>query len=752
MGSNVEKVVFLFVMGVLLSSPGFGQSGSVVRGIVTSSDDGGVLQGANVVLLGIESEARRAVATDGNGFYEVTGLSSARYRIRVSFVGFQTYQDTLELTRGRRTRNIALEPKTQQLGEVQVEVERGATRRQAGLQTVGAADLGRIPTPGPSGDLASYLQTLPGVVAGGDRGGGLNIRGGKTTQNLFLVDDIPIVKPLHISNFYSAFPEQAVKQVDVYAGGFGAEYLGKISAAVDVSLRQGNMEEYAGSASMSPFISSARIEGPIEKGRRSFLAIVRRSTVKETAGPLMGREIPLSFYDVTARYSVQRESASCSITGIRTHDRGRLSNSQNTAISWSNTAIGGQCLLFGTGLGHALEMNAGYSSFNNSAGTRGDPERSAGLQKGFFDLEQEREMPFGTLRLGLQTEFTYYEYAVDQKFTFSQSSSPFGGTFNAFGALESHLGDYLTLNPSIGFQLHSQTFPPTYEPRLRLTYRPDGTEQQEVSLAVGKYHQMSQGISDTQDAGADFTIWTPQPVNEEPPRALHGILGYKQQLLDGLNLSVEGFYKNIANITIPEWSPIDRFETSFTSADGTAYGFDTRVELTTDPFYLFAGYGWSNVTYKAAKDDLGAWVDGSVFNYSPSHDQRHQVTVVTEFGWGKASASLRWKFGSGRPYTRAYGFDLAPDIINQFGGWPEEAGRALVLYNEPYGKRLPAYHRLDASVSRPFEIAPRTTLEVKVGAINAYNRNNIFYYDISRNNVVYQIPVYPYVSISVNIK
>jgi hypothetical protein len=746
----LSRTLSLLLAAIVLGGPAAAQTDGIVRGVVTSAEDGEVLQGANVILTGVDSDIRRTAVTDANGFYEIRNVVPARYRVRTSYVGFATHQDTLDVSAERRSYNVALSPTAQRLDEVRVEVERGGTQRQAGLQTVGAQDLDRIPTPGPGGDLASYLQTLPGVVAGGDRGGGLNIRGGKTSQNLFLVDNLPLVKPLHISNFYSSFPQGAVKGADVYAGGFGAEYMGKISAVVDVTLRKGNMQEYAGSASVSPFVSSARVEGPIEKGRQSFLAIVRRSTVEET-GPLLGRDVPLSFYDVTGRYSLQREGASCSLTGLRTHDKGRLSNERNTELSWSNTAVGGRCLLFGTGLDHALKISAGYTRFENSAGRVDSAERTAGLQRGFFDLEQEREMSWGTLQLGMRAQFTSYKFEVDQKFTFSQSGRPFGGALNAFGAVETELGEHFTFAPSLGFQIHSRTFPPTYEPRLRLTYRPDGTDQQEVSLALGKYHQMSQGITDTQDAGTEFTIWTPEPVTDTPPRALHGILGYQQQILDNLDVSVEGYVKDIANIAVPEWSVLDRFETDLTPAGGLTYGVDARVELTINSFYLFAGYGWSRVTYEAAQDDLGAWIEGSVFEFSPSHDQRHQVNVVSEFQVGDASANLSWEFGSGRPYTRAYGFDLAPDIASQLTPPVNESGQALVLFDEPYGERLPSYHRLDASVSRPFDLSSRTTLEAKVGAINVYDRRNIFYYDISRDNVVNQIPIYPYMSITVSV-
>jgi len=116
------------------------------------------------------------------------------------------------------------------------------------------------------------------------------------------------------------------------------------------------------------------------------------------------------------------------------------------------------------------------------------------------------------------------------------------------------------------------------------------------------------------------------------------------------------------------------------------------------------------------------------------------------------TANVTWEFGSGRPYTRAYGYDLALDVNTQLSPPTGRPGRALVLFDEPYGRRLPAYHRLDMSVSRPFKLTRHTNLEGEVGVINLYNRRNIFYYDVGRDNVVNQIPFYPYVSISINIE
>ena len=739
-------LAFFLLMGPSLTAA---QPKATVRVVATSSEDGRTLPGANVVLTSLVGENRYAGATDVDGYHQISGIVPGRYALAVSFVGFKTYRDTLALTaEERRTVSTALEVQEQALDEVRVEAERGAAQRQAGLQTVGAADLERIPTPGPSGDLASYLQTLPGIVSAGDRGGQLYVRGGTPSQNLILVDGVRIIKPFHISSLYSAFPQEIVRSADVYAGGFSAEYMGATSSVIDVSLRRGNMKRFVGSASVSPFIVSSRLEGPLVKGQQSFLVVARHSVIEETAESLIGQQVPLRFYDLTGRYSIQSEVASCSITAIRTDDEGRINTGRNTVLSWSNTTLGGRCLMFGESLDHALDISAGYTRFDNAAGTRDDPERTAGLSKVYLGLEREQQLLGQDLKFGFRWSVTQYEANLDEKFITLRRLKQNGAALQAYVAMDITPSDRLTITPSLGTHVTSTRLEqPTYEPRLRVSYRPDGTARQEFSLALGKYNQVAEGITDERDAGTVFTIWRLADEADAPPQALHGILGYRQRLGDRVEASVEGYLKDLSNILVPEWTPEARFNTRTTLADGLAYGVDARLEIEAGGFYTYFGYGWTNVTYEAARDDLGAWIQGNLFEYTPAHDRRHQVNAVASYDLAGFTTNLSWEFGSGRPYTKVYGFDLLLELPDQRP--MTNSGTARTLFDQPYGARLPTYHRLDVSVARSVDVAPRLSLELKAGAINTYDRANIFYYDVNTLGRVDQTPFLPYASLRV---
>ncbi len=745
---------WIFLLVCLLgvgTAPVQAQSESVLRVVVTSADDNSPLPGANVVLTAVDGPDRHAGATDVDGFLEIRGIDPGRHQIAVSFVGYVTHRDTLALRTERRVYNVSLSVQERELAEVEVEAEGGAARQEAGLQTATAADLNRIPTPGPSGDLASYLQTLPGVVSVGDRGGQLFIRGGTPSQNLIQVDGIPIANPFHISSLYSAFPQEIIRSADIYAGGFTAEYMDATSSVIDVTLRQGNMQSFVGSASLSPFLASTRVEGPLERGRQSFLVVARRSIIEETSGSLYGREVPLTFYDITGRYTLQTESATCHATGMFTDDEGRINDDRNTVLGWSNTALGGRCLVFGERIDRALDFQAGYSRFDNDAGTEAAPERSASTEEIYMSIDTEQPMLGTTLDFGARFSVATYEADLDEKFVSLNRIKENGASFEVYGSLTFTPTDKLTIKPSLGTHLTGQRLEtPTLEPRVRMTYRPLGSDRQEISLALGKYNQVDEGLTDRRDAGTNFTVWRLADDDNAYPQALHGILGYSQQFGGGFEASVEGYAKRLSNVLVPQWAPEARFTTRTALADGSVYGMDARLEYQTPSFYAYVGYGWSTVEYEAARDDLGAWIEGNLFSYSPPHDRRHQINAVGSYEFGGITANVSWQFGSGRPYTKVFGFDLAPDLPEQ--NPTTSPGTAFTLFDRPYGARLPTYHRLDVSLGRSFDLTSGLSIETKAGAINTYDRSNIFYFDIDTLQRVDQSPVLPYLSLRVQVE
>jgi hypothetical protein len=171
-----------------------------------------------------------------------------------------------------------------------------------------------------------------------------------------------------------------------------------------------------------------------------------------------------------------------------------------------------------------------------------------------------------------------------------------------------------------------------------------------------------------------------------------------------------------------------------------------RGEYDRGSFYGFLGYGWSWTQYELAQDPFQAWFGEPVQRYHPPHDRRHQANALASYEIGGFHLSGRWQVGSGLPFTRPIGFDEAidyrfgvPDVRRTFG-------ETRMVVEKPYLGRLPVVHRLDLAVQRTFGLS-FLEFELQAGAINVYDRTNMFYYDIHTMSRVNQLPLVPYLSL-----
>jgi len=724
-----------------------------VQGFVRAASDGHVLQGANAVLRNMGGAIRAAGVADEQGIYQISAeLDGGRYRLQISFVGYQTYRDTLRLEPGeKRVVSVSLEATPRELEEVTVEGRRPVEEAEAGLREIRPADIETVPTPGPGSDLASYLRSLPGVTTTGDRGGRLYVRGGTPSQNLVLVDGIPVYKPFHILGFFSAFPGDVVSSADFYAGGFGAEYTERISSVLDINLQTGNTEAYEWSVGGGPFLASFRGEGPLSRGSSSFLVRARHSLIERTGSSFLTDETPYKFYDVTAKIHTQSSSNQCSFVGLRTYDRGRIDPASAASIQWSNTAVGGQCLIFGERTAQILDVSFGTTRFNNEVTSSDGTEREAGTWRLYSNFDLQQPALWGnTIRWTAKVRADQYNFALDEPTLGLTVDDQFLITGSTHIGAELEWGDTFTVNPSVGAQFPISFASPSIEPRLRLSYRPNGSERTKITAAGGLYHQFVAGVTDERDAGSSFQVLLPTPFGDRPAQAVHALLGLDQQLWEPVRLSVEGWFKNLQDIPVPRWTPIVRFNTDLAPANGTAFGADLSLQYNRGPVRLDVTYGYGQLTYRAAEDNLGAWVNEPIVEYSPPFDLRHKfgLNATLDTGWGTASA--RWQYSSGLPFTSVHGFDTLLEVRGLRDTPSQDIGTPRTLFQRAYDSRLPPDHRLDVSFQRTIPLSAAASLMLEAGAINAYDRANVFYIDIFTLDEVDQLSLLPYLSFEVN--
>ena len=728
------------------------QDNNVFRVIVISGDDGNPIVGANVLLFTGDTDDNfdqlfDAGATDSDGRYEFDKIEPGNYTLRISYVGHETFVENLQIEDGERiVRRLTLRFKSSEFDEVVVTERRQISTGDVGVISISSEQIGRVPSLVAGGDLSSFLQTIPGVVTAGDRGGELFIRGGNPSQNLVLVDNMQIFKPFHISNLYSAFPGNMVNTVDIYAGGFGAEYSGATSAIIDVSLRNGNMRRHQSSVSVSPYLTSVQFEGPLKRDRHSIIAQGRYSIMDRYAERIIGEKQEFNFYDISAKYAFQSESVSCNATAIHTYDSGQIDPSRNLDLSWTNTVAGARCLGYDERFNSPVDVSVGYTSYSNSERISGTPELFSSFNDLFLRFDHKEDLFNFPVDYGFFIGFRSFETILSERFSDFLSFKANRALVKSYAQLEYPVTDRLKIQPGIAMQFTLETSP-TFEPRLRMAYRWGRNDGQELSLATGIYYQTYEGITDTRDAGTVFTVIRANEFQEQQPRAVHGIAGY--EISKGIiDLNLEGYVKNHQNIPVSRWTPLARFQLETALADGFTYGFDARVELNSGKFYGQAAYGYSNVEYEAVSESLGAWVEEDIFKYNPGHDQRHKLNILGSYQLFGFTTNIGWEFSSGRPFTKVYGFDLALRV-------PEEnpmttAGTARTLFSKPFNERLPVQHRLDISVERMFRFHENASLSAKVGANNLYDRENIFFYNLNTLQRVDQTPMMPYISLTAN--
>lgn len=736
--------LWMIVLWIALAPGPAAAQQAVLRGFVTNDADGLPLQGANVILTELaNADAFIGTVSDDDGLYVFSRLTPGRYAVSVSFIGFVTLQDTLQLEGDAvTTQSYALEEGASEIDEVFVEAEResGAARVTAGLQTVRPGDIELIPSPDVTSDLVSYLSTMPGVISIGDRGGQLFIRGGEPSHNIALLDGMSVYQPFHLLGFYSAFSSDILSKADVYAGGYDGRFSGRLSSVIDVKSRNGNLKEHERSLSIAPFVNTARLEGPIFKDRMSFLGSVRQSVVDRFASKYVNQELPYKFGDWFGKMFIKlTETNHITFTALHTYDRGALQNEEvanRDEVRWENTAMGGRWMLLPPNAPVLGQFHFSVSRLAMELGPRDAPTRESEIR------DFNAAINFTTFAGRSEINYGAYLRSTDLK-------AELGGIYQNLARESSRLPKFgLYLDPNIFAGPFLQIRPGTtliffdefgflLEPRLRVIWN-RGPHQ--WSMAGGLYHQEIVGLNDRRDATNVFTAWVGPPL-EELTRAWHLIAGYKIEPARGLEISLEGYFKTLSNLYIAEWTAFPVLNTNLQLADGDSRGVDLRLEIRRPRFYGFITYGLSFVNYEATQESLQLWYGTDRLDFRPPHDRRHQINALVNVKAGPYDFSVRWNLGSGLPFNQVRGFDRYV-LLDRGVDLTEVPGDVRVLYDEPFGGELPFYHRLDVSVDRAFPFKGGV-FTLQAGVINVYDRSNIFALDVFTLEKTDQLPIIP---------
>ena len=227
-----NKIVILLITSLFVSFTSYSQNANI-RGFVYEKASGEPVIFTNVYLLGTTIGA----STDVNGYFSITKVSPGKYTLTVTSIGFDTIKMPVEITADEIvTKKLFIAKSAVSLKDVVISAEKqdAVTQVRTSVTKITPKEIKQLPSVGGEPDLAQYLQVVPGVVFTGDQGGQLYIRGGSPVQNKVLLDGMIIYNPFHSIGLFSVFDADLIRNADVYTGGFGAQYGGRISSIMDI--------------------------------------------------------------------------------------------------------------------------------------------------------------------------------------------------------------------------------------------------------------------------------------------------------------------------------------------------------------------------------------------------------------------------------------------------------------------------------------------------------------------------------------
>ena len=783
--SNLKHILFLSLAFSFLTHFALQAQGDI-KGFVYEESTGEPVIFTNVYLDGTSFGA----PTDVYGYFSINNVPEGDYVLVVRYLGYETLEKPVTVVSGRiQNLNLFLKSGSVDIEAVEISAERQERRSNVTMSVTKATpkEIKQIPTVGGTPDLAQYLQVLPGVIFTGDQGGQLYIRGGSPVQNKVLLDGMTIFNPFHSIGLFSVFDTEIIRNADIYTGGFGAEYGGRISSVMDIRTRDGNKRRISGNIGVSTFNANALIEGPLIKqtnegnASASFILSAKHSYLDESSKMLYGYidddGLPFSFTDLYGKVSFATTTGSkFNLFGFNFTDK--VNFRRNSELEWNS---------YGGGLAFVLT-----------------PENSSALIEGGFNLSQyditlmeERSTPdvdpdsdaepvttplqprtSGINSFNLFMNFKYFHgenefrYGIDITSFRTDLSffNPIGLRIDNKGTNTELVGfatykfklDDLVLDLGLRLQYYGsiRTFQP--EPRIGAKY--NLRDNLRLKFAGGLYSQNLISANSDRDVVNLFygflvgpeslqRTFTDQNGNTRDiknplQRSGHLIAGFEYDFNEFLSFNVESYYKKFFQLTNlnrnklyssnnPDPSIPDIEKNDFVVEDGEAYGLDFSASYEARRLYVWA-------VYSLAKVDR--W-DG-IRTYAPIFDRRHNVNLLVSYRFGKElnwEVNGRWNYGSGFPFTQSQGYYLSETFTDGLNTDITEtnASEPTTQYGPLNEGLLPDYHRFDLTFKRTFKFSAESSLEASVSVTNLYDRENIFYVDRLTGNRVDQLPILP---------
>ncbi len=727
------QLIFLVLMWTAMTL--YSQDTTQLTGKIIDSLSGEALESVAVQVL----ETGSGTYTDVQGHFQIIPDQSLPVTLRFSYVGYNP--KSIRITSFMEDIQVMLSPTAEQLTEVVVQANSFRERfnsTNTSVETIEARQAEVLPALFGEVDIIKTLQLKPGISSGSEGSSSLFVRGGSGDQNLVLFDRVNIYNPSHLFGFFSTFNNDALSSVDVFKGGFPAEYGGRLSSVLDITTRQPGNDKLSGSGGIGIISSRLTLDGPIVKDKINFLISGRRTYIdiftelfnKTQADNEEFTPIPrYRFYDLNGKLTANlSDRDKLTFNGYLGADVfGFNADFISADFDWGNRA---GSLNWNHAFNDRLYFNttAFFSRYKYHIANESG-EFGFRLGSEIEDLGARWDLTFNHpqgqfIKAGIQWiqhKFTIGSFKIASEaddVEFSAGSSPEGQEFAAYLRDEFSPWKPIKLNIGVrysGFLTRGHWYH-NVEPRVSFA----ATINDRWNLK-SSYARMNQYIHLVTSSGVSLPtdIWFPTTERVKPQVSDQYVIGFNYLISPSILLTNEYYYKNFQNqIELKDHSQIfvnDDFENEFTFGDGEAWGTEIGLEKQMGKWTGWIGYTLAWVQRGNFKDiDGGAW-------FPPQFDRRHDLSVVSSYRFNdKWTISTTFVYGSGDkawlPAGRFYLQDI--DAYNNFPVVP--------IYQERNTITMPPYHRMDLSVVRSWK-TNWGEHNLSLSIYNLYDRRNPYF-------------------------
>jgi ferric enterobactin receptor len=769
---------FLFFFLPLISTTCYAQF--TLTGKVAETNTNEPLPFASIV----QKKSGRGTTTNADGYFTLTNITSDTATLKISYIGYNSREIKLSneiLKQGKLL--IELEPSVAALTEVEVKADAFQfVNVTSGISqaTLSTKQIALLPSIGEV-DIFRSLQLLPGVGGTNENSSGLYVRGGTPDQNLVLLDGMTVYKVDHFFGFFSAFNANAVKDVQLYKGGFPSKYGGRLSSVVDLTGKTGSFEKVKGGAGVNFLSLNGYFEMPINKkisflvaGRRSYTDILQSNVFKNISNSsiqnknstgLNGNALtntnvttvqPLFyFYDWNAKVSIRPSDKDLVAVSLyngkdyldqsRKYSRplipGQYDRLFNGVVAektnWGNMGASAKWSRQWNKSFYTNLLLAGSEYFSNY-----DRDASLKLEipaqdSTIFSVRQttKEDNKVRDLTARLDAEWLLSPaHKIEMGASFTQSDVNYKNLRNdTLLILErNQSGQYSSLYLSDNWQATKKLFITgglrasyyqltdqyLYEPRFSFSYFL--TDKIKLKGAYGNYYQFVNRIinENLSEGSRDFWLMA-DGAQVKLSGAQHYIFGLSHET-SGWLFDVEAYHKELQNIS--EFSLRFRTGAAITSATQLFYsgkGYAEGVDFLIQKKQ--GNYtGWISYTVGRVRNTFADFNEGREF--PALNDQLHEFKITHNYTLGAWNFSSTFIFGSGKPFSEPAG-QYSVSLLD---------GRDLsyIGVGTKNGSRFSPYNRLDIAIHHKFmfDKARKIKGDFGLSVFNVYNQKNIWYY------------------------